>query len=191
MSHEVAHKIFINKSEFLEDKMISTSREDERLISCIREAQQFDLKPLIGDEMFYDLLKNHDPDAVVKTKYEKLIAGESYINGHGYEVAFFGLRMALKYWAYARYINKQQVNVTSQSVVTKTNPFSQPTESKAIAIEVQDSRSGAISYWSDAVKYLDNKSSDFPLWKRTLSEPRRSIKVTSIGGASTNIQNLK
>jgi hypothetical protein len=179
--------LLIEKAEFLKDKLVATSIDEERLRSSIREAQQFDLRPVLGDAMYYDLIKNYDVNESPINKYNKLVEGEEYTNSESHTIIFSGLRMALKYWAYARFIAKQQVNATASSVVVKTNPWSVPVAPEVIEAETASARSGAISYWEEAKKYLDEKFTDFPLWVGQRSVPRSGVRITAVGGGQRRV----
>lgn len=182
-------RLLITKAEFSEDKLIPDATPESRVDRCIRESQQFDLLPLLGDALYFDLLKNSSNEI-----YRKLIDGEEYTDLQDHVVQFSGLRMALKYWAYARFINSNQFNVTTHSSVTKTNPWSEPAQSKTIAIEVESAKSGAYAYWLEAKKYLDTKKETYPLWKTTCSADdsnvRSGFRINAVGGdCTTDIDN--
>ncbi len=177
--------LIIQKSEFTTDKLIPQATDDAKVERCIREAQQFDLRPLIGDALYYDLVRNYDPDLSggPDETYEKLVDGESYENDLEELIEFSGLRMAIKYWAYARLIASQNVNVTTHGVVIKTNDFSTPVSNATISAEVSSARQGAVRYWEEAKAYLNTKIDDFPLWKKcSRPEARGGISMFSVGG---------
>jgi hypothetical protein len=169
--------LLITKEEFQADKLIPQSTDTARVEKAIREAQQFDIRPLLGDALYYDLLKN-----TTEEKYQSLLNGEEYQNAQSETILFSGLRMAIKYYAYSRFILSQQVNVTSHSVVEKLNQYSQPSQEKTIVREAEQAKSGAAEYWNEAKAYLNCKSTDFPLWKRKNATPKSAFKITAIGG---------
>lgn len=151
--------LLITKADFESDKLIPKMTDEPRVDRCIREAQKQELGELMGDALLSDLLKNSTAD-----KYKKLLDGDEYtVNSN--TILFAGLKMALKYWTYARYISQQKVNVGTHGVNIKKNENSEPVEDKTIANEVADARQMAQLYWHDTVKYLAAKGKTvYPLW---------------------------
>jgi hypothetical protein len=252
MSNQVI-KLLIAKSDFTSDKLIPQNTEDEKINKSIRDAQQFDLRPLLGDAFYYDLVKNFQASKILVTytnlavaaftvnetvkadngalgkvlinaagvltlefagstswtpavsitgllnlatadvadvsftdvdKYNKLIEGEEYVNAAGHTIIFSGLRMAVKYWAMARFRTGNQSTTTSHSTVIKTSPYSIPQDRKVIGEEATQDRQGASAYWHEAVSYLNTKHADFPLWNCTNKKTKTGIKIRAIGGDS-------
>lgn len=176
--------LLIDYTEFTKDKLIPalTDQDKLRLESSIREAQQFDLRPVLGDAMYYDILLNYDGSDSSTDKYDDLILGTQYTNQNNETIIFSGLRMCIKYWAYARYLSRQQVNVTARGIAIKTNPHSDPVDSKTISVEVQSARSGAVAYFEEAKKFLNGKQSTYTLWKGEKVKTRSGFRITAVGG---------
>jgi len=246
-------KLLIRKADFTSDKLISQNADEEKVNTSIRDAQQFDLRPLLGDALYYDLVRNFasskvivnytnlaiaafSVDEVVKAdngalgrvlintgailtlefagsiswtaavsitgllnlatadvtsvsftdvdKYNKLVEGEEYANSSGHTIIFSGLRMAVKYWAMARYRVGNQSTSTSHSTVIKTSPYSIPQDRKVIQDEASQDRQGASAYWHEAESYLNAKRADFLLWHCTNKKIRTGVKISAIGGDS-------
>ena len=175
--------LIIDSTAFTEDKLVPQITDPAKFQRAIREAQQFDLRPLLGDALYYELVNNYNPDdsGGPDDKYLKLVDGEQYQDSQDQTIIFSGLRMVIKYYAYARLISGQQINVTSHSVTRKLSDYSEPVDGKTIAMEVSSARNGAASYWDEAKKYLNAKAADFPLWKCTHKAPRTGVKITAIG----------
>lgn len=168
--------LLITLADFNEDKLIPSVTESAKVEKSIRDAQEFDLRPLMGDAFYSDLVKNLTDD-----KYQTLMNGEEYVNDNSETIIFPGLRMALKYWAYARHIESLPFNVTSHGIVNKLQDNSQPVSSKTIAAQVEAARSGAVEYWSMAVKYLKVKYATYTLWNGQKATPRGSFRMR-VGG---------
>jgi hypothetical protein len=174
--------LLLTKDDFLEDKLIPSITELVKLEKCIRDAQEEDLRPLMGDRFYTDMILNFSlNDSDVTHIYVPLMRGEDYEDSDGYTIHFSGLRMALKNWTYARYIAQVQFNVTSHSVVNKLQDNSQLVSSKTIAAQVEAARSMAVSYWADVVKYLKVKYASYPLWTGQKTTPRGSFRIR-VGG---------
>jgi hypothetical protein len=173
----MAITLLLSLTDFTSDKLIPGITASAKVDTIVMEAQEFDLSPLLGDALYYDLLK-HKTDA----NYVKLLSGEEYVDSNNNTIKFPGLKMALKYWAYARHISTNPMTVTTHSVVMKTNPHSEPLDRKLLDRAVEEERSKAAAFWRQAEKYLNNKKTLFPLWKATDAVPRRGVRITAIGG---------
>ena len=108
--------------------------------------------------------------------------GEEYTNSKGETIQFPGLRMALKYYAYAIYLPLQQTTVTSHSAVIKTNPFSVPQEQKELLRQADESEKGAYEYWKEAEAYLNANKDLFTLWECTNVTPSSGFRISVVGG---------
>lgn len=185
MSNQVI-PLLISKADFTSDKLIPQATDTERVNKSIRDAQQFDLRPALGDAMYYDLVSKID-DSGYDAKYDLLMGGEEYRDSQGNTIIFSGLRMALKYWAYARYLSAQQINVTTHGIRIKENDFSQNADAKSVGSEITLARNGAAAYFEEAKKYLDKKADDFPLWNCGSSSKTSGLRINAIGGDSRKV----
>ncbi len=182
MSDNITPLLLTWPDDFEEDKLIPRITDTERVVRCIRDAQEFDLRTVMGDRFYTDMILNFDLNESDSTEpYVALMGGVDYTDADGYTIHFPGLRMALKFWTYARYISDQHFNVTSHSIVTKLQENSQPVSTKAISEKVEQARSGAMHYWSLTLKYLKKHATSFPLWTGAKTEPRGSFKIR-VGG---------
>ena len=86
----------------------------------IREAQQLDLKPLLCESFYCELLEKKE-----KPIYKKLIEGGSY-EYEDKKYCFEGLGTVISYFAYARFVFKSNIVSTSHGFVVKDTPYSDP-----------------------------------------------------------------
>jgi hypothetical protein len=168
--------LLISKQDLVNDKLIPSTADEGRVDLSIRDAQEFDLRPVLGDALYYDLVKN-----TTSTNNQKLLLGEEYVNASGETILFPGLKMAHKYYATARFIITHKRHVTSHGIVEKTTPYSINSGNKDISTDSDSKRSGAQAYWDDVVKYLNTKKANYPLWKCTNKPARGSIKIRAAG----------
>lgn len=178
----------ITKADFTEDTVyLPDSIDNERLSTCIDEAQNIDLKSEMGAAFFSALIANRAEEA-----YALLLDGETYVNSRDESIIFPGLKMALIYWTMSHFELVQQDTYTSHSVVRKLDSRSEPISDKSIARKSAHYRAVAASYWSDAVQYIKNYPDRFPLYKRGESPRNSSIKINAIGGCpSSNINHKR
>ena len=153
----------IEASDFAPYKVIADNITESKTIDpYILEAQQFDLKPLLGQELFIDLLEDFE-DTPSLSKYEDLFNGKSY-EKYGKKYKHQGLVPVLCYFAYARYLTNANQSSTEYGVVQKRTDESQPVPEATLARMITQAREGAMAYWHDVKTYLDHNANDIPLW---------------------------
>lgn len=120
--------ISLLKSDFEFIGLVASHCDQRKLDIAIEESIQFDLKPLLCD-FFFDVDEkwtDNDPKWVI------LIGGGNYTNCRENEVKILGLKKALTYLAYARYVLINSSDDTPNGLVTKDNNFSIPKPLKEI-----------------------------------------------------------
>lgn len=157
---------------------IARNIADDRVEVYIREAERLDIMPAIGAELYErfsqlgrivvddegnELLD--DGGAPVRALYEgdlpteeyKLLNGGYYTGCDGEKRHFEGLKTALAYLAYARFVRNHSTNVTPYGVVTKIGEDSTPVDARTLAAVALDAQrigqaylQGAQAYWADA-----------------------------------------
>ena len=175
----------ITYSDLTPYKHITANLSANKLSQFLQEAQEFDLRPLLGTELYIDLLD----DAVASPPfgiYEDLMNGSTYTK-NSRKFKHEGLIPVLAYYTYARYIQSTGVNSTPSGMVQKTNDFSQPSPEKMIARQISQAQSGAKAYWERVQRYIiDNKTDTFLNLYRcsTTNTTGQGVKITAIGGNS-------
>lgn len=159
---------------------IARNIADDRVGVYIREAEHLDVMPVIGAELYErfsqlgrivvdeqgrELL---DEQGVrIRALYEgnlpteefKLLNGGYYTGCDGVKRHFEGVKTALAYLAYARFVRNHSTNVTPYGVVTKIGEDSTPVDARTIAAVALDAQrigqahlQAARSYWADACR---------------------------------------
>lgn len=150
----------INITDFTENKYLTQNMSASDIDSVISEAQEFDLKPVLGAEMYYDMMNN-----LTATKYTDLLDGKVYTpNGSANPIEFKGLKMVLKYYVYARLLVVDGVKSTNSGFVHKQLENSERITGAQRTQMIAQSRSGAKAYEDDMVAFLCNFSSTYPLY---------------------------
>lgn len=157
-------QFLIDETTLLQYRTISSSvNEAKRITPFIYEAQVFDLKPLMGAALYDDCVINK-----TVAPYAQLIAGTQYTDTNGHAVIFEGIGAALAYFAYARFIENQQITITAFGVVQKETPYSSNVDARTIQQRATQARSGALAYWAQAAKYMTDMNAaapgTFDLW---------------------------
>jgi hypothetical protein len=165
----------------------SNTNTAKKIDPYILEAQMLDLRKILGDALYFDLVKNwpvpEGEPTDMSVYYTDLMNGKEYTH-QGISYTFSGLIPVLAYYAYARYAADSSTEETATGMVTKTNQFSTPVSEKTIARKVDQARSAAFSYQLEMIDFLNRKSTSsyIPLWKSTCPEPKfRRPKITPIG----------
>lgn len=152
--------LLINKNDFKEYKQLSKGVDIERIEHYITEAQDIDIRKLICDKFYFDIIKNWQLPS-----YQKLIHGETYTDEDDIEREYKGLKPVLVYYAYSRYCMRGSVVDTAFGMVQKTSENSQPISGTEKRDMRDTSIQTALQYWIDVQKYLKEKEETFPKWK--------------------------
>ena len=166
----------ISVIDFATYKELSVNIDDTtRINPYILQAQQFDLKPLVG-EVFYKSIIDNPTTAETAL----LLSGGEYIyQNKSYE--FSGLKSVLVYHTYARLLENQNINVTRFGVVFKNNAdVSERVDEKTLQRLIQQARNQARAYWDECTVFLNRQSANYPLWNKVpTTKPR--INISAIG----------
>lgn len=151
--------------------------ESKQLNPYILEAQNFDLRELLGDTFYLDLIA----DFPTLTKYSLLFNGGQYTyQNENYYVD--GIKQFLVYSTYARYIVNSGVISTATGMVAKTNQYSEKVDEKTIMRLSTQARSGATFCEENIVKFLERNKSTYPLYKcDNNGKFTNGIKIRNIG----------
>lgn len=171
--------LLITLSNIQAVKSISLNvNESKQLTPYIQEAQNFDLRELLGDAFYLDLIADFTASPSLEL-YSFLFNGGSYV--HGNDTYFMdGIKQYLIYCTYARYLSNSNVISTATGLVHKTNQYSERVDEKTISRLVAQSRSGATFIENNIKDYLSRKSSDYPLYKK-VREKSTGFKIRNIG----------
>lgn len=126
----------------------------------ILEAQESDIKPVLGNAFWTDLVANKSNDL-----YALILEGGEYTDANNNTCTFMGLKASIIYFSLGRYITGKNAVDTAFGMVSKTNEYSQPVSSKVIAESANSKTSMGIEYLSQVQKYLCLKATDYPLYK--------------------------
>jgi hypothetical protein len=154
--------------------------ETKQLSPYILEAQNFDLRELLGDAFYLDLIADFTALPSLD-KYDLLFNGGQYTYQN--EIYYLdGVKQYLVYSTYARYLANSNVISTATGLVHKTNQYSDKVEEKTIARLVSQARSGATFCEENIKKYLERNKASYPLFKCDKNANfTNGIKIRNIG----------
>ena len=100
--------------------------DDKKLLAYITEAEQMNIKPALGDELFLDILiQGEDNDL-----YKLLLNGGTYKDHNRITRSFVGLKVAMSYLVYAQNVMTGDFQSTRYGTVIKQGDYSQGISSK-------------------------------------------------------------
>lgn len=128
------------------------------------EAQDQDLRPILGDGLFYDFMtKWYSTGDAMYASYQNLLNGVAYtLNGQ--TVYFDGLKPMVIYFTLARFVQNNPVNIVRYGVVTKVSQQSTPVDPQTLRQVVNELRSNALTYKNQIDTYLLNNQTTFTLY---------------------------
>ena len=120
----------------------------------IRSAQDSEIRKALGDVMYTDLMNNSSAQ-----KYVDLLGGLDYTNLDNKTVTFRGLKWALAYFAWARYIEDRTSQDTPSGMRVKVNDYSEAPSSAEIKSKVGQARLDGSEYLRHCIEFIKT----FPL----------------------------
>lgn len=101
-------------------KQISEHIDQERINNAITEAEELDLSPVIGEQLYISIIEKK---GIYADKYKDLMEGCIYQhNGEKYQLR--GIKVALCYFAYARLIKGIDNNLSRSGFLQKDADYS-------------------------------------------------------------------
>ncbi|MEC4050669.1 hypothetical protein OX284_014615 [Flavobacterium sp. SUN046] len=148
--------LLIDKTIVSQKLQVAIGYDTLEFNTFINEAQEFDLKPLVREEFYMDLLNSEDQPV-----WKLLIDGGSY-QYKDRTYYFQGISTVLAYYAYARFVMNSGAVSTSHGMVIKTNPNSQPLSLEERKNFYYKKRAEAGNLFNDIKKFIERKYQDYP-----------------------------
>lgn len=156
---------------------------DDKLDPFILEAQQFDLKKLMGDAFYLDFINDFSASPAL-AKYADLFNGSEFIYA-GINYKHEGIKPVLCYLAYARYVLNSNVNATAYGTVRKKTEESEQVDDKTVQRLSNQAYAGALAYWEDVKRFIYVKQ--YPLWYYGYGE--KKTRTNRVGGVENTGHN--
>jgi hypothetical protein len=159
-------------------KQISSSIYDAKLNQIILETQFQDLRPLIGERFFNDILQKESESSNI---YDDLLDGNTYVY-QGITYSNYGLRCVLANYIYARYTMFGDVIDNSFGQTLKLNGNeSQPLSGSLKKSLYQMNRDLAYNYWLNVRDFIIRNNNDFLLYNDCYTSDNKTFKLSKIG----------
>jgi hypothetical protein len=188
-----AAPLLITPAVFQQFEDISINIKPERLQVYIKKAQELDLKPFLSYPLYYQLTKYFEADGQLRTDtpqvYKNLVNGCEYTDRSGYISVYEGLIPTLVYFTFARFIESNGIHYTATGPVIKQYDNAQAVSTQDITRLVQQQRSVANAHANEVEKFLQDKQSDYPLWRyneRNKSARQAGPRIRSIDRTEFN-----
>lgn len=116
----------------------------KRLVPYIEECEMLYLIKAIGEVIYQDIVNN-------RSNHELLLNGGYYDNS---TKIVAGIKKAMGYLVYSRFVRNQNVNATAFGIVAKQGQFSEAVDEKTIIRISSDAEKIGIEYLNQCVDYL-------------------------------------
>lgn len=100
--------------------------DESKLLAYITEAEQMNIKPALGDELFLNIINEGEENDL----YKLLLNGGVYKDNDQNARSFMGLKVALSYFVYAQNVMTGDFQSTRYGTVIKQGEYSQGISSK-------------------------------------------------------------
>lgn len=144
---------------------VSTKFDDNHSFdNALRKSQEIDLKNFLGAELYYKLINNIADSSI----YEDLWGGTTYVNSIGNTIQLYGVKQWLIEQTNYNYLLIPNIEDTGSGHVFPDNENSKQNikEQRKVATKQLQTANG---YRDNIIKYLNEKRSDYELWKGGLA----------------------
>lgn len=157
-------KLCISVENVKEFRPMAKDIPSERILPYIKEAHQYNLKPLLGDALYYDFLQKFDVSGDPQyANYQALLVGSYY--GYGQTtIEHPGLIPYLAYATLARFYNNNKINATKFGLVQKDGENSTQITLAEVQSAIGELRANMLADQADLIKYLTTKGTLYPLY---------------------------
>lgn len=156
--------MLIDKIEIAKHRQISQSVRDDKINPYIEDAEFLDLKGLLGELLYYDVVANP-----TSANNLKLMDPTVYpYDGNDYKHQ--GLKKVLSIFSYARYMMFGSNTDTPFGLVNKRSQDSDGVQPDQLKIIYKKDQQIAHQYFNEIRTYLDRESDTYPLWRADCSD---------------------
>lgn len=145
--------------------------EKTKLLAYITEAEQMNVKPALGDELFLSILSDGEENDL----YKVLLNGGTYKDSRECIHTFVGLKVTMSYYVYAQNVMTGDFQSTRFGTVVKQGDYSREISSKERSDCYNNALEVAHHYLKECVDYCKAKG---------LFKTNKSRRVVSTGGCT-------
>lgn len=152
--------MLIDKTDISNHREISKSVRDDKINPYIEDAEMLDLKPLLGNALYFDLVKNSSDEKYVNLLEPKEFVVEDITYKH------VGIKKVLSIFANARYVLFGSHTDTGFGLVQKSHQDSVHVSQSSKRDIYTKEQQTASQYFSDIAFYLNNNTETYTLWNQ-------------------------
>lgn len=149
--------------------------DHERMLAYITEAEQMNIKPVLGDRLFLDILQHGDENE----QYKVLLNGGTYTAKDGGIYSFVGLKCCVAYFVFAKNVMVGDFQTTRFGVVLKESDYASHISTKERSDCYNDTLEAANSYLRDCLRYCSHVG--IPTGNLGSQRASGGIKIRKIG----------
>ena len=149
--------------------------DHERILAYITEAEQMNIKPVLGDRLFLDILQNGE----VNEQYKVLLNGGTYTAKDGGIYTFVGLKCCVAYFVFAKNVMVGDFQTTRFGVVMKESDYASHISTKERSDCYNDTLEAANGYLRDCLRYCSHVG--IPTGNLGAQRASGGIKIRKIG----------
>jgi hypothetical protein len=167
----------IQYSDFAGYRDISSNIDSaKRIDPYIVEAQELDLRKFLGDIFYQEVIADLTASP---QQYSVLLSGGTYSYG-GYTYTFKGLKAALVFWTYARFLSNDDIKITPSGAKRKITNESEFVSEAALSRVVSNAREIAATYANQCNDYIARQSST--IYDHYIGKKRntKSMRITAL-----------
>lgn len=156
-------------------KSFSNYVDSARVSNAIEEAQNLDLKPVLGEQLYIALI---EVNGSYNEHLLRLMNGGIYTYGD-LKYQFSGIKKALIYFAYARIIKSIDNTVSASGFLQKENDFSQHSSIKERIQASDDASSVGLAYLQECILFVKRNNEFYPQF--TAGSVKRKSQFKALG----------
>lgn len=149
--------------------------DHEKILAYITEAEQMNIKPVLGDKLFLDILQNGEDNE----KYQTLLAGGTYRANNGDIYSFVGLKVCIAYFVFAKNVMVGDFQSTRFGTVLKESDYASHISTQERSHCYNDTLEVANSYLRDCLRYCSHVG--IPTGNIGSQRASGGIKIRKIG----------
>lgn len=143
-------------------KQISEHIDQERINNAITEAEELDLSPIIGEQVYISILEKN---GIYTGDYKSLMDGVVYeYEGEKYQLR--GIKVALCYFAYSRLIKGIDNNLSRSGFLQKDSDYSVHAIIKERLVASNEAKEIGTTYALKCLDFINRKPESFPTQKK-------------------------
>ena len=173
----------ISRAQIQQYKQLSSSGYDAKLDQITLDAQFIDLRPLLGERLYNDILIKVEAGS---TEYDDLLNGSTY-DYQGITYSNYGLRVVLANYIYARWIMEGDVTDNPFGATRKLNqglsePISFQTKKQLDTLN----KNSAYNYWLNVRAFIAR--TELPLYNICHTQ-KNTFKISKISTSRNGYNN--